>query len=145
MLKKFVFVTFLTTIIAFSFSFCFATDDAMSNFGNGVKDTAKEGVNVISSGAGNIGNGIGNVANTVGGAIKTGMGNMGNAVSDMANVDNNNYDTYTATRTSAEINNGMSATMFTWIVISIATIAIIALVWYYGTQNEISGTRNNSE
>ncbi len=30
---------------------------------------------------------------------------------------------------------GMNSTAWIWLVIGIATIAIIALVWYYGKQN----------
>ena len=29
---------------------------------------------------------------------------------------------------------GMNATMWTWLIIGIATIAIVALVWYYSMQ-----------
>ena len=49
----------------------------------------------------------------------------------------NNNSNYNATRTSTTTNNtfmGMSATAWTWLIIGVAGIAIIALVWYYGTQ-----------
>ena len=43
---------------------------------------------------------------------------------------------YTATRTNAEGSTlmGMNATTWTWLIIGIAAIAIVALVWYYSMQ-----------
>ena len=84
------------------------------------------------------------------------MNDIGNSM--MENGDNNNTkkDTnnntamgmtntnYTATRTAATDNTfmGMNATAWTWLILGIAAIAIIALVWYYSTQLQSSNYDN---
>ena len=61
--------------------------------------------------------------------MEEGANNIGNAMM------NNNND-YTATRTSATDNTfmGMNSTAWTWLILGIAAIAIVALVWYYSMQ-----------
>ena len=57
--------------------------------------------------------------------------NTGNQTRTMANTTTN----YNATRTSTNPTfMGMSGTAWTWLIIGIAAIAIIALVWYYSMQ-----------
>ena len=47
----------------------------------------------------------------------------------------NNNNNYTVTRTSADNTMmGMNSTAWTWIIIGIAAIGIIAIVWYYTSQ-----------
>ena len=79
------------------------------------------------------------------------MNNMtNNAETNKDNNDNDNNDNnrttlnpatanYSATRTSTTdtTNNtfwGMNATAWTWLIIGLAAIAIVALVWYYSMQ-----------
>ena len=49
---------------------------------------------------------------------------------------------YNATRTSVDTQAGtfmgMNSTAWTWLIMAIAAIAIVALVWYYGTQRQSS-------
>ena len=47
-----------------------------------------------------------------------------------------NNGNYNATRTATTANTfmGMNSTAWTWLIIGIAAIAIIALVWYYSMQ-----------
>ena len=60
--------------------------------------------------------------------IKNAANNIGNAVTGTSN-------NYTATRTSADNTfMGMNSTAWTWLILGIAAIAIIALVWYYSSQ-----------
>ena len=66
---------------------------------------------------------------------------MENKASNMTGSDNSKMSTnknYTATRTSTgtEANTfmGMTATSWTWLIMGIAAIAIVALVWYYSSQ-----------
>ena len=58
--------------------------------------------------------------------------------------DNDNNGSYTATRTATATNGtllGMNSTAWTWLILGIATIAIVALVWYYGKQYDNNKTR----
>ena len=70
------------------------------------------------------------------------MQNAGNSVSNTVTSMTNNMDNgdYTATRTSTNAEGdatfmGMTATMWTWLIMGIAAIAIVALVWYYSEPN----------
>ena len=150
MTKKILLV--LAIVLSFTTSLVFAaTNNMVSNAGESVK-------NVV----GNVGNGIRNGAE----GIKNGVQNMGNSVSNMMNTDNNetamnttdnmqddnrttsmgmmggtNNGDYTATRTAATTDAISNNTLtWTWFIIAAATILIVGLVWYYGTQNE---TRTN--
>ena len=69
-----------------------------------------------------------NSVNKAGSNIKNAANNIGNAVTGTSN-------NYTATRTSADNTfMGMNSTAWTWLILGIAAIAIIALVWYYSSQ-----------
>ena len=62
--------------------------------------------------------------------------NNNNNNSEMNGNDRTNSNTYIATRTSTTDSRfmGMNATAWTWLILGIAGIAIVALVWYYGSQ-----------
>ena len=149
-MKKRIFVSMAILIsIIFSFSLCFAANpltdasDSVKNAVNKTEDTVE------------------NAANDVGGAMKKStnkaentMNNVGNSAIGMENNTEKNMnnkasssrnDTYTATRTSAEGNEtfmGLNATSWTWLILGIAAIAIIAVVWYYS--NQITSNHDNS-
>ena len=123
--KKLLFTIGLLISIIFTFAvtLSFATD------GNG----AMNGVN----------NAVNGVRNTVGGAENAVEG----AVKDVTNTTNlnvtgNNTQTtgYAANRTATtrtattDTFLGMSSTMWTWLILAVAVVAIIALVWYYSNQ-----------
>lgn len=58
---------------------------------------------------------------------------IGNSVKDVANIGMD----YTATRTATSNNvMGLSSTAWTWLILGIVGIVIVALVWYYGAQYE---------
>ena len=60
--------------------------------------------------------------------------NMDNNNNDNADNNANNGD-YDATRTSADNTAmGMDSTAWTWLILGVAAIAIVALVWYYSSQ-----------
>ena len=56
---------------------------------------------------------------------------------DTSRTDNQGTN-YTATRTAADEGTllGMNATAWTWLIIGMVGIAIIALVWYYSMQHD---------
>ena len=95
---------------------------------------------------------VNDVRNTVGGAENAIEG----AVKDVTNTtnmgitrDNAQSTNYTANRTATTGTTtnantgtflGMSSTMWTWLILAVAVVAIIALVWYYS--NQLTRTRN---
>lgn len=97
--------------------------NGIKNVGNSVANGTKDTVNGVANGARNIGDDVGTGVSKVAG------------------------DTYTATRTATTGggNNflGMSTMTWTWLILSAVTIAIVALVWYYGSQYEHRSYDNN--
>ena len=72
--------------------------------------------------------------------IENGAQNMSNKVE--SGTQNSMNGAYNATRTSVDTQAGtfmgMNSTAWTWLIMAIAAIAIVALVWYYGTQRQSS-------
>ncbi len=152
-MKKKVFIIFAIIIgIIFSFSVCFAADEhPLKDAANTVRDAVNNTEDAVEGAMHNAGDAIKNstekTENTMenaGNAVK----NTGNTVEkDMTNATSRttNNDTYTAARTSTNGNAtfmGMNATAWTWLILGIAAIAIIAVVWYYSTQ--ITSDNNHS-
>ena len=123
--KKF-FVSLAITIFSiFSFTLCFAADN-----GNG-----------LGTAANNVRNFVGGVENTV-----------ENAALDVSNTSKNitsgveNGGKYSTTRTSTNDGTmGMSSNTWTWLILGIAAIAIIAVVWYYSMQFTNGNKHNNND
>lgn len=150
MSKKLFIISLVFAICLFSASICSATTEMMNDVSNAMQDTG----DAIGAGVSGIGNGIENVARDIGNGIESGMDNMENTftggmdnrnggTSDSASIGTNNGG-YTATRTAATANDtGMSSTTWTWLIMGIAALAIVALVWYYGTQTHHSNADDN--
>ena len=128
----------IAVILMFATTFSFATDDHGAM--NGVND-AVNGVR----------NTIGGAENAVEGAVKHVTDTTKNATDNTTNMGINRNDTqstnYTANRTATTGTTtnagtflGMSSTMWTWLILAVAVVAIIALVWYYS--NQLTKTRN---
>lgn len=108
-------------------NFVGGTENVMENAGKGVVNGVKDGVNAVGNGARDVANGIDN-----------GM-NRDNRTSDMTP----NNGGYTATRTSADTGatglfGNVSNDIWTWMVLAIVGIIIVALVMYYAKQNNIT-------
>ena len=126
MYKKIFSGLILAIALIFTFSVCFAADGNGSVV-NGIRNVMGGAENAMNSAA----HGVGNAVQNAGNAIREGAGAIGNKVQEGAN-DNNNY---TATRTSADNTiMGMNSTVWTWVILGVAGIGIIALVWYYSSQ-----------
>lgn len=134
MYKKLLTSIAILIIGIFSFTVCFAN--------NGLEDVANDVRNVVGGAENAVEDAAKDISNTskdITGGIENGANNMAN---DIMNNNNDNTKTsmknnnYTATRTSTTGNTlmGMNATAWTWLIIGIATIAIVALVWYYSMQ-----------
>ena len=160
MYKKIFVGLLLAFSIILSFSYCFAenenhsmtnsirnavggAENAMNDAAKGIGNTAQNAGNAIKNGAGAIGNTIQGATNNAGNTVKDSMNKTGNSIENgMNNIENknnansdNNGDNYTATRTSADNTvMGMNSTVWTWVIIGVAAIGIIALIWYYTSQ-----------
>lgn len=134
--KKFFVSVAIILCAVFSFTVCFATDNGnglekatndVRNFVGGVEDTVENAAKDVS-----------NTSKNVTGDVENGMTTNNNDF--MGSIDDNN-GRYSATRTSTDNTvMGMSSNAWTWLIVGIAAIAIIAVIWYYSMQF----TRTNS-
>ena len=142
MYKKFIVCTcILVTTIIFSFSFCFANDatNMVEGAVNGVRNAVSGAENAVENAAGGVSNTAKNITNGMENGANSVTNSVRNATGETKDTnDNMNNDGYVATRTSTDTGAatfmGMNATMWTWLIMGIAAIAIVALVWYYGSQ-----------
>ena len=122
----------MATILIFTTTLSFATD------GNGAMNDVNNAVNDVR-------NTVGGAENAIEGAVKdvTNTTNMG-ITRDNAQSTNYTANRTATTGTTANANTGtflgMSSTMWTWLILAVAVVAIIALVWYYS--NQLTRTRN---
>ena len=133
MIKKiFALLLFVTVISVASFAFAASEmQSSMDKAGSSIQDMVNGAGNVVRDGAEAIGNG----ARDIGEDISSGASDM---MGDMTS-DQSGNDGYSATRTSTDTDGamfGMSANTWTWFILAIVAIAIVALVWYYATQNK---------
>ena len=137
-------ISFITLFLLLSVScLCFA-NDALQDAANGVRNVvggaenavegaAKDVSNASKDATGDMENKANEITNNAGRNDATSNHNR-TVAATTANDDNNGY---TAVRTNAEGNAtlmGMTATTWTWIIMAIAAVAIVALVWYYSAQ-----------
>ena len=133
-------------------TYSFATTDGMNNAKNavmnagnavgdavvGAKNTVVDGAKNITISAATLGRDAMNTAQNLGNDARNTMGTTASV------LDNNGTD-YTATRTATTNNNlfGLSNTAWTWLILAIVGMAIVALVWYYGKQYEHRNYNND--
>ena len=125
----------LIALVVLSFStISFAADTA-----NNIKNTINGATNSVVDGAQNLADDVRSGIGTAENSIENTVEDIGNAVSDGANyAEDAGTDAYTTTRSVAEdVTNGggMTVSTWTWIAVAIAGIVIVALVWYYASQN----------
>lgn len=154
--KKIFISTLLIVSLLIASTSCFAADN---------NTTWQDGVNGVRNVVGGAENVIEDAAQGTAGAIKNGTNNiesgLNTAVDDMTNNNNNNNENnndtdnymagtidnnnnngnYTATRTATFM--GMTGNTWTWFIIGIVGIAIIALVWAYSVQGNRTGDREH--
>lgn len=139
--KKFFVSLAIILFTIFSFSICFANDgktglgtaaNDVRNFVGGVETTVENAAMDVSNTSKDVTGGTENMMNR-------------NYTSGMTT--NNTNTGYTARRTNTNTTTGMSQNAWTWLILGIAAIAIIAVVWYYSMQLTNSGrnNRNNND
>ena len=137
MAKKSLIMISIFFIIAIISSSVFASN-MMNDAGNtlsNIKDGVQNMVNDAGRYMGDAVNGVTDMANDAANSVRD-MGNdVGNGANDVAGQVSGSNDSYTATRTSATDTTGNTLSdAMVWIVLGVAGVAIVALVWYYGTQ-----------
>lgn len=126
--KMFSIILILSLFLISICSFSFAATEALNSTKNAVMNVG----NAIGNGVKDVANGAANLGKD---AVSTTQ-SAGNSIASATSMNKGGMD-YTATRTSAE-NNAMelSSTAWTWLILGIVGIVIVALVWYYGAQYE---------
>ena len=144
MQKKFILGLLLFSIFTvLGFTYCFATDG---------KDTMGEAANSVRNVVGDAENGIENAARDISNTSKNSTGDMENVANGMYTngisfmTSDSNSGNYTARRTATTDTTllGMNSTAWTWLIMGIAAIAIIAVVWYYSMQFTNTGRKGNN-
>ena len=150
MSKKILFTIGLLMISIFTLAttFSFATDgkSAVNTAVNDVRNVVGGAENAIEGAVNNVGNTVNNATHTTGNTMHNAGNTVTNGTNHVGNTVTNNGTNYTAnrtatTRTTANTGTflGMSSTMWTWIVLAVAVVAIVALVWYYS--NRLTNSR----
>ena len=142
-MKKKLYITLfiLLAILTFSFSYTFATNNIAVV--DGIRNVVGGAENVMENAGNGIVSGVRNVTSAGQNTMENATDNMGNRTMDGMTTDDTDY---TATRTTTRMATdtttgtflGMSATMWTWLIMAIVGVAIIALVWMYAKQNNHS-------
>ena len=146
MYKKLLISFSLIIAIIFSCTICFA-----NNMVNDAANMMQDAGNNIRNAVNNADNAVEDAARNISGASKDATENItqkaNNIGNELMNTNNDqnartdyNANNYNATRvaTTDTTNNatfmGMNANVWTWLIIGVAAIAIIALIWYYMMQ-----------
>lgn len=133
--------------IIFLSCYCFAVD--INSTANGIQNTVKGAENAVQNAAQDFSNATQNMTNSIENKANSITDNiMSNGNTAMVNRNTNNVNgNYSAVRTSTTQNQstllGMNASTWTWFIIGLAAIAIIALVWYYAAQNNKNKYEDN--
>ena len=134
MSRKFLISIAIITSFIFSFSVCFAAD--------GLQKAADDVRNVV----GGVENTVENAAMGVSNTSKNVTGSMENGLSSgtTRNTSNSGYSTTRVSTGDTGI-MGMSSNTWTWLILGIAAIAIIAVVWYYSMQFTNNGNNRHDD
>lgn len=136
--KKF-FVSLAVILFAvFSFTVCFATD------GNDLETATNDVRNFVGGAENTVENAALDISNTsknVTGGFENGIDKDTNTMGLTRDTNNGKYST--ARTATDNIATGMTSTTWTWLIIGIAAIAIIALIWYYSMQFANNNNHHN--
>ena len=139
--KFFIVATLLAILSLFAVSYTFATTNAV----NDVRNAVGGAENVIEDAGKGIVNGVKDGMNTVKNGAKDVGNDVKNGMNDMGRTTNN----YTATRTATTTDNGLlgnvSNTVWSWLIIAIVAIVIVALVLFYANPTKNTTTYHNDD
>lgn len=153
--KKLLITTILLALLISISTLCFANNENMQNpvqnIVGGAENMAENAARDFGNAVKDAGESVGNMAENVANETKNIVSDPINAVTDADNtashsLSNDTSNGYNVTRTSTEGANtlmGMNATMWTWLIIGLAAIGIVALVWYYSMQFTNSNNRKD--
>ena len=135
MKRKFLLIsTLLIVLLSITASTVFA-NNALNTIGNVAEDVT--GVDAVGNTVDDVANGTMRAGNNV----ATGITNMGNN-----NRSGNGNTGYTATRTNTNATwLGMDATMWTWLIMAILGVAIVAMIWFYAKQDNTEQSEQHYE
>lgn len=133
-------------------------ENTVEGAAKGASDAAKNGTNALTDnlnkmtedakkGAQNAGNAVKNGTEDAGNAVKDAGNNVKNGTENMMNGMTGGTGNYTASRTAADggsANAGfMNTETWSWIIIGVVAIAIIALFWYYAAHTKNDRNHHN--
>lgn len=135
--KSFVISALLIGFLTISTSFAFANTNVINTVEKTTQNVTATAENALNHGVGATKNTINNVNN---GARRTGN----TAITGTTNTRNDNRatNTYAARRTNTNTWLGMTSTAWTWLIMGIVAVAIVALVWFYARERN---TRHSNE
>lgn len=151
-------ILFLATALVVSFSYTFAANETSMNPVEGVRNFVGGAENVMEDAASGVANGVRNVTGAVENTMEdvthnngnnnpTENNSMENAVNRVTGaITTDDGGNYTARRTADTTSlGGMTSNTWTWIIVVLAAIAIIALIWAYARGKNYSSTNNNND
>lgn len=139
MYKKILVSIGILLAIILSSTICFA-NDGLQDMANGVRNAVGGVENAVEGAAKNVSdaskNATGAVENTANNITTHNDNQIANNVDNQENMTGRINGNYNATRTATTSDTfmGMNATVWTWLILGVAAIAIVALVWYYSVQ-----------
>jgi hypothetical protein len=119
------------TLIILSILFALLFISTISFANNDIKDGVHSATDTVIDGASN----LVNDARKGVGAIESTVENGAKDISNAIHHDNTNGYTTTRTATTGTTTNGMNSTLWTWVILAVASVVIIGLIWYYASQN----------
>ena len=148
MTKKVILILTVFALLMFTSSLSLATN-VLQDAGNGIRNIVGGAENVVEDAVGGTANAVRDGFNNGGNMVQNATENMRSRATS-TNENNKtmpatrNGNGYTATRTSDTATfAGMNATAWTWFIMGIVTIAIVALIWYYGNQRDTNVNRHH--
>ena len=121
--------------------------EMLRNSGNAIKDSSKmletktkNGIENIKKDSEKSADKIKNETNTIKNNIDNTLNNNSNIEKNEIYEENKNYDNYAVTRTSTGTNldNNMFSNVWTWLIIAVIAIVVIALIMYYARQSNVT-------
>ena len=144
MKKKFLLISALLIMLLAIATSTVLANNALNTVGNVAEDVTSAAGNVLTTGVDAVRNTVDDVANGTMRAsnnVATGITNMGNN-----NRSGNGNTGYTTTRTNTNATwLGMDATMWTWLIMAILGVAIVAMIWFYAKQDNTEQSEQHYE